>query len=218
MISLVSIVFRLLCAALLVCAVRVSFSGDEGADAGVYLTRDESKHVGAVFSPRSVVYQFNSTKLARSGDVKVNDFLGHHALARRFCKERAQKSKTTKCTWQDYYTILDELREPFANFFDPGATISTPIKEIYDNPLPKRLVKARKPGTCDTITNPSAKDLLKLARASHPTIIKGVASKWRAVKDWNLKYMKKKWGHMQVIISFCCHSCISLFIMYASFM
>jgi hypothetical protein len=176
--------------------VHVVTADRETGDAEVYLTREESKHVGAAFSPRSIVYQFNRTSMARAPAIHANDFLEHHALVHRFCKEKAKKAK--QCTWEDYYSILDELRAPFANYFDPGAGRSTQINEIYKNPLPKRLVKARKPGTCDSITNPSAKDLLQLVRASHPVIIKGVASKWRALKDWNLDYMKKKWGRMNV--------------------
>ena len=161
-----------------------------------YFTRDEAKHAGFSFIPRSIVAHFNKSIFRSSRDLVENNFLKHHKIIEKYCVERLT-TRGKKCSWRDYYDILDEIREPFNHLFDPGAREITSIKEIYQKILPKRLNRTRS-GVCDRIRKPTAKEFQQLMAASHPVIIEGVASKWPALQKWSLDYLRTVWGEYNV--------------------
>jgi hypothetical protein len=166
----------------------------KSSDSNVYLTVEEAKHIGAPFVPRPIASAFNRTKYSTSADAKLNRFDLHHNLVYNYCSEMKKKS----CSWRDYYAMLDVLRYPYNHLFDPGAINLMPIDEIFQNPLPRKLKRSKNPEECDTITKPTAKDFLKLVKASHPVIIKGVASEWPAVTKWTLQHLKMSWSEKKV--------------------
>ena len=119
---------------------------------------------------------------------------------KEFCSDRYFRSGK-KCSWNDYYAILDDIREPFDGYFDPGAKNMIPIKEVYNEKLPQKLRVTENDDRCDTIENPSARDFYQLVKASHPTIIKGGALKWPALSKWTLNALNQQWRDKDVVAS-----------------
>lgn len=117
-----------------------------------------------------------------------------------FCSQRYSRSRKN-CSWNDYYAILDDIREPFEGYFDPGAKDMIPVNEVYNEELPRKLSKNENNDRCDTIVNPSARDFYQLVKASHPTIIKGGALNWPALSKWSLDALKKQWRDKAVVAS-----------------
>lgn len=117
-----------------------------------------------------------------------------------FCFE-IRKVSSKKCSWEDYYAILDDIRYQYDGFFDPGAKRQIDIKEIYDEHLPKKLIGASGEDSCDLIINPSPADFYKLVKASRPTIIKKGAEVWPALGEWTLKNLRQKWSDKKVVVS-----------------
>lgn len=154
----------------------------------------------AEFSPKRIVSKFRQSGPAKSAAMKSNDFIQHHFIANSFCSNRLKK-KGVKCTWSDYYAILDDIRVPFDGFFDPGANETIPISSIYNYELPKKIERARDAESCDTISEPSAEDFYMLVKASHPTVIKGGASNWPALSKWSLGRLTSDWWNKDVVAS-----------------
>ena len=165
-----------------------------------HLSREEAKHVGVEFQPRKVVAEFRRAKVSKSPDMLENDFMKHHAIATLFCRKRRDRTGK-RCSWDDYYAILDEIRLPYERFFDPGAKDQIQIKEIFGYTLPKSIRISSESEKCDEIFSPSASDFLKLVKASHPTIIRGVADGWPALSSWSLSRLKQKWWNHNVVVS-----------------
>jgi hypothetical protein len=164
---------------------------------GVFLTRDECKHTNSKYEEPAVVRAFKKSKYYASGDVKNNDLVAHHKLVELFCKERLSKRGQRRCSWQDYYLVLDELRLPFLQLYDPGMVRTAEHLEDIQKEA-KSGSKYQK--SCEVIESPTAEKLYDYVVGNKPVIIKGEGDKWPAVKKWTDKYLKQVAGNKQVIV------------------
>jgi len=162
-----------------------------------YMTPEECNHSGMPHKPASIVLEFQSSTFSKSEDVAKNDLLLHHKISKEFCEHRKKKLKKSPCTWQQYYQVLDHLRGPFKNLYDPG----------MGKPIHLSTIQAEgKSGSeyqssCDVMHNPTAKKLYKYVVGNKPVIIKGVAKKWPAVKKWNDRYLYDTLSGKNVVVS-----------------
>lgn len=86
-----------------------------------YLTQKESAHVGLDFPLPDIVRVFQEQPLFNlSAAVQQNDMLLHHQLVENFCVTFLFSLYGHRCTWREYYLLLDHLRAPFSTLYDPG--------------------------------------------------------------------------------------------------
>jgi Cupin-like domain len=153
-----------------------------------YMTRDECKHAGVPYKEPQIVKEFRTSPIRiDSKDISRNDIIAHHRLTGRFCKERARLGgKRKKCTWDDYYYLLDDLREPFVNLYDPGLDpIGQPLQKIQS----EGKSGASYQSGCDVIENPTSEIFYDYVVNNKPAIIRGLAKDWPATKKWKDEYL-----------------------------
>jgi hypothetical protein len=162
------------------------------SDNGFFMTRDEGKHIGKPFVEPECVLEFYRSPHASSTVTKINDFLGHHNLIKKYCLERETKLNES-CSWQCYYLILDKIREPYANLFDPGADpAGMSLTEIQR--IGKSAQHNFKNGKCDVIENPTADEFYEYVVASKPVVIRESNSKkakYTKSSKWTLQEISK---------------------------
>jgi hypothetical protein len=164
---------------------------------GVYLTKEECAHSGSPYTEPKIVLEFKSSSVYRSslGEIKKNDFVVHHRIAEKFCRERAAFKQHKKCSWADYYLVLDELRTPFVNLYDPGLD---PVGVALADIQRKGKSGASYQDRCEFMENPTAEKLYDHVVNNKPVIIKGGASDWPAVKLWSDDYLVEAAGSATV--------------------
>jgi hypothetical protein len=164
-----------------------------GEDNPFILSREEAKHILIDFPEPLIVSEFLRSKYASFQEATENDFLGHHRLARAFCLKRFKSSRKKACTWLQYYLVIDHLREPFANLYDPGAFGVHRFEDIA----------AKRYSSCDVIDTPSAAQFYQYVNTSRPVIIRGSAGDLSRLASplWTLRAMSRKLGTTPVAVS-----------------
>ncbi len=125
------------------------------------LTRDEAKHVGQTFVHPPVYKEFQASVFSNHASLLVNDFDKHHELIYNFCRNRSQKY----CTWSEYYHVLDFIRVPYENLFDPKPSTIESLKDIQIRGDAGSNGKQMK---CDVISKPTAEILFDYVSKSKP--------------------------------------------------
>eukprot|EP01041_Mallomonas_annulata_P000659 gene659-1271_t len=160
-----------------------------------FMTEDECKHTGIPYKNPDIVQEFISSKFAKSAEVNVNDLLEHHKLVQKFCAFRAKS--LPRCSWTQYYLVLDHLRTPYKLLYDPGMRTS----DLLSNIQSRSSSGSKYQSECPVIHNPTAKKLYEYVVGNKPVIIKGVADKWPATTKWTDKYLLDTLKGRQVAVS-----------------
>lgn len=86
-----------------------------------YLTEAESSHIGQKFEDPDIVKDFKKhPKYSASPMLQVNNLILHHQLVESYCVDLLHRRHNYTCSWREYYYLLNELRRPYANLYDPG--------------------------------------------------------------------------------------------------
>jgi hypothetical protein len=152
-------------------------------------TKEESKHIGRPYIKPAIIDEFESTVSDLSKFTQVNDFVLHHQKILSFCEKR-----TEGCTWIDYYGILDELREPFSEMFDPVISQAKHIYTIQEEAKSGHLHQS----TCEIIVGPSPNEFNSYVRGSKPVIIRGLLPSPRSTVAWSLDALQAIIGDTEV--------------------
>ena len=150
------------------------------------MTREEAAHVGMPYTTPAIVEKFLSSSFSRHADLEINDFALHHQLVTSFCPT---------CTWQEYYDLLDHIRLPYKNMFDPGAERGANIRTIQE-----KYQSGYFQNTCDIISPPTAEQFLHYVQSSQPVIIRSKRS-WYNTSHWSNAYLSQTLRHAQVVVS-----------------
>ena len=129
------------------------------------LTRDESKHVGQEFIPPPIYNEFDQSKYKAHPSLLVNDYHQHHQLIYKFCSSRKEENH---CTWSEYYSLLDKLRTPYENLFDPKPS---PVESLADIQRDGKSGMRGKQTKCDVISKPTAEILFEYVKNSKPVCV-----------------------------------------------
>lgn len=155
--------------------------------------------------------------------LKKNNYELHHLSIQKYCQQRNKQQEiqeleennedyneeddedyyfhpqnylsiNNSCSWLDYYSILEDIREPFSNLYDPGIEKGQDLSKIQ---------KKYKSGgnyqtKCNIIKNPTSDTFLKYVIGSKPVIIKGCLPKEFNPSTWTLKNLQKLLGNTQV--------------------
>ena len=157
------------------------------------LTREEALQAGLQYEMHPVVKDFISTKFNRSKSASRNDMLEHHKIARKFCIHL--KKHNRPCSWEEYYLVLDQLRDPFKTLYDPGMD---PRGESLAAIQSSGRSGADYQSSCDILTNPSSKTLFEYVINNKPAIIRGAMKDWPALRLWTDDYLIRKLRGRQV--------------------
>lgn len=176
------------------------------SNVAVTLTESEARHTKQKYILDLSVLEFQQSKYNKSKNLHVNDFSKHHKLVRKFCL-----SKRQKCTWDEYYFVLDYIRKPYVNMYDPGIwekifcdkNVVMSIEGAGDGSYISAVQDYRddvnkRPLSCEVIDNPSAESFFKMVSKNIPVIFKGIASEWPAVRKWSDTYLTDRAGSREV--------------------
>jgi hypothetical protein len=159
-----------------------------------HLTRDEASHTGFTFNTPPIIQEFDAflEHYSSSSIKNLNEFTQHHAILKLFCSQRRS------CQWFEYYQLLDELRLPFQNFFDPGMITGFKITDLQKKYHSGAFGHQTK---CDTISYPSPDEFLEYVTASKPVIIKGSLPSSFNSSSWSLSNLVEIIGDSEVVVS-----------------
>ena len=161
------------------------------------LTREEAAHIGYSYTSPSIINQFQlyqskqTSSSSSFSPLLINDFTLHHSYIQKYCLQ----SKGS-CSWNDYHTLLEEIRQPFLNYFDPGIEEGQQIQKIQ-----KKYQSGSKYQTkCQVIRNPTADQFLQYVIGSKPVIIRGTFSKSFNRSLWTLQNLQNLLGKTEVFL------------------
>lgn len=159
-----------------------------------HLTREEASHTGFLYHSPPIIQEFDAflEQFSSSSIKHLNDFTQHHAILKLFCSQRLPSES---CRWFEYFQLLDELRLPFLNLFDPGMRIGFKISELqklYHSG--SSLYQTR----CEIIRNPSPNQFLEYVKGSKPVIIRGGLPSSFDSSSWSLSNLVEILGETEV--------------------
>lgn len=149
------------------------------------MTREEAAHVGQPFITPPIVEKFLSSSVAHHPDLRINNFELHHKIVSSFCR---------KCTWEEYYQLLDHIRLPYKNLFDPGAEVGSDFRSLRNQRL-----SGNNQHQCPVISTPSAAQFLTYVQASQPVIIRPKRRPNTSI--WSNAYLSQALRHAEVVVS-----------------
>jgi hypothetical protein len=157
------------------------------------LTREEAAHTGLPFIEPEICKEFEIFLLHSSSSAlkDLNDFTRHHKAIQIFCQQRVSGS----CKWSEYYQILDSLRVPFANSYDPGIKSGQPIRQIQERYRSGSNYQKK----CQRITKPTAEEFLPYVLGSKPVIIRGALPRSFKSSSWSLSNLAQLIGATEVL-------------------
>jgi hypothetical protein len=160
------------------------------------LTREEAAHTGLPFIEPKIIEEFEAFLRQSSSSYlkELNDFTRHHKAIQIFCQSRASGS----CRWSEYYQILDSLRAPFVNSFDPGIKIGQPIHQIQERHRSGSSYQKK----CQRINYPTAEEFLPYVLGSKPVIIKGALPREFKSALWSFSNLVQLIGTTEVSLVF----------------
>ena len=188
-----------------------------------HVTRKETAHVGAKWVEPDIVLEFKRQELFNShADIRTNDIVKHHALVESFCVNYMYEFYKHKCTWREYYLLLDHVRLEYANMYDPGMEVGFDItktmhkRDKSNAPLITSCEEFREldPHTDGHSSVMTAHMFHSYVKQNRPFIIRDYAKSWPAVHygatsksiksskstahAWTLNYLKKRSGNQPV--------------------
>lgn len=165
------------------------------------LTREEASHTGFLYHSPPIIHEFNAFLLEHSSSPsspplsslkQLNDFSQHHTILKLFCSQRLPSES---CQWFEYYQLLDELRLPFLQLFDPGMGIGFKISDLQERYQSGSALYQTK---CEIIRNPSPDEFLEYVMGSKPVIIRGSLPSSFKSASWSLSNLVEVLGETEV--------------------
>jgi hypothetical protein len=188
-----------------------------------YLTQKEAAHVGLSFPEPDIVRAFRSEPLFNNSVARAkNDMMLHHELVENFCLNYLLELYGHRCTWREYYLLLDWLRAPFVTLYDPGMEAGFDIEQSLhpraNRGRPCEEFVADAAAVQGGLPVMDAARFHQYVRASRPFIIRNFSAHYPAVHDgssaaprarkrkggagaWDLAYLESQTRTQQVVVS-----------------
>ena len=155
-------------------------------------TRAEAEHVGAKYTEPPIVHEFKQSRIYLDSPSRHrNEFMLHHRLVEEFCTSRVEG----KCSWWEYYRILDDvLRKEYSKMFDPGlvGSFGQPLRDILEDDVNSCLVLQQEP---------TADEFLQYVMSSRPVIIPATNKIESSEKLWSLQNLENTLGDQPIVVS-----------------